>query len=92
MPKVVIGCCARGWARWAALWGGKFYIWEGMIYCLPIWDVFAPQRGRDGAGEQMTTRFRSPAILIRQAVPVGLPQAQDCSWARWAWFFTVKKM
>ncbi len=52
-----------------------------MIYCLPIWDVFAPQRGRDGAGEQMTMHFRSPAILIRQAVPVGLPQAQDCSWA-----------
>jgi len=25
-------------------------------------------------------------------VPVGLAQAQFCSWARWAWFFIEKKV
>src|SRR6266567_8328952 len=84
MPNVVVRCCACSWARWAALWGGKFYIWEGIIYCQPIWDVFVPQWGWGWMGEQTTTHFRSPSFQIRQAMPVGLPQAQNCCWACWA--------
>src|SRR6266567_3170952 len=91
MPNVVVRCCACSWARWAALWGGKFYIWEGIIYCQPIWDVFAPQRERGRAGEEMTMRFRSPSFPIRQAVPVGLVLARFCCWACWAQFFRKKK-
>jgi hypothetical protein len=32
-------------------WGGKFYIWEGIIYHIPIWDIFAHEREQGRAGE-----------------------------------------
>jgi hypothetical protein len=58
----------------------------------PIWDVLAPEGKQEGALNCLATRSRSPAFLIRQAVPVGLPQAHFCCWARWARFFMVKKL
>jgi hypothetical protein len=74
MPEAVVGWCARCWARWGGIRGGNFYIWEGMIYYTPIWDVLAPQGGREQALNRLTTRTRSPAFLIGKAVPAGLPQ------------------
>jgi hypothetical protein len=90
MPEAVVGWCARCWARWGGIGGGKFYIWERMIYYTPIWDVLAPEEKREGALNRLRTRSRSPAFLIKQAVPVGLPQAQFCCWARWARIFLAK--
>src|SRR6266567_2935579 len=71
MPNVVIGCCARRWPHWGALWGRKFCIWERTIYCQPIWDVFAPEQDQGQVGEQTTMHFRSLSFPIRQGVPVG---------------------
>jgi hypothetical protein len=85
MPEAVVGWCARCWA----IGGGNFYIWEGIIYYTPIWDVLAPEGKQEGALNRLGTRSRSPAFLIRKAVPVGLPQAHFCCWARWARFFIV---
>jgi hypothetical protein len=90
MPEAVVGWCARCWARWGGIGSGKFYIWEGMIYCTPIWDVLAPGGEQEGALNRLRMRSRSPAFLIRKAVSVGLPQAHFCCWARWAQFFMVK--
>jgi len=44
-----------------ALWGRKFYIWEGMIYHIPIWDVFAPKWELGRAGEQNRMGHRIPS-------------------------------
>jgi hypothetical protein len=71
MPNVAVGQFSSLRGTLGAHWGGKFYIWEGIVYCKSIWDVFVPQRGRGRAGEQTCTRFRSPATQIRQAVPEG---------------------
>jgi len=92
MPNVAVGWFSSLLGTLGTLWGGKLNIWEGIIYCQPIWDVFAPQWRRGRAGEQTTTRFRSPSFQIRQAVPVGLPQAQNCCWARWARLSMAEKM
>jgi hypothetical protein len=90
MPEAVVGWCARCWALWAGIGGGNFYIWEGIIYYTPIWDVLAPEGKQEGALNRLGTRSRSPAFLIRKAVPVGLPQAHFCCWARWARFLMAK--
>src|SRR6266567_8608854 len=92
LPKVVVSACAHRWACCGTHCGRKLNIWEGIIYDTPIWDVFAPQRGRGRAGEETTMRFRSPSFQIRQAVPGGLARAQFCCWACWAWFFLGKKV
>src|SRR6266567_2070864 len=92
MPNVVVRCCACSWACWAALWGGKFYIWEGIICCQPIWDIFAPQQEWGWAAEETTMRFRSLSFQIRQVVPGGLARAWFCCWACWARFFSGKKL
>src|SRR6266567_1507970 len=72
MPNVAVGWFSSLLGTLGTLWSGKLNIWEGIIYCQPIWDVFAPQWGRRWAGEQTTTRFRSLSFPIRQGVPVGL--------------------
>jgi hypothetical protein len=92
MPEVVVGWCARCWARWGGIGGGKFYIGEGMTYYTPIWDVLAPEGEQEAALNRLRTRSRSLAFLIRQAVPVGLPQAHFYCWARWARFLMVKNL
>ena len=62
----------------------------------PIWDVLAPQREREEAGERLWGDILlgilpiRDSFPIRQAVPVGL-SAWFCSWARWAWFLMQKK-
>ena len=45
-----------------------------MTYYTPIWDVLAPEGEQEGVLNRFTTRPRSLAFLIRNAVPVGLPQ------------------
>jgi hypothetical protein len=92
MPEAVVGWCAHCWACWGGIGGRKFDIWEEMIYYTPIWDVLVPEGTREGAGEHLTTGTRSRTVPIRQVVPVGLPQARFCSWARWAPFFIRKKV
>jgi hypothetical protein len=75
MPEAVVGCCAHCRARWGGIGGGKFYICKGMIYCIPIWDVLAPQGEQERALNRSTMRPRSLAFPIRKAVPVGLAHA-----------------
>jgi len=53
----------------------------------PIWDVLAPQGEQEQVLNRLTTRPRSPAFPIRQAVPVGLAGARFCCWAHWARLF-----
>ena len=57
-----------------------------MIYNTPIWDVLMPEGEQEEVGECLSTHSRCPAFPIRQAVPVGLPQALDHCWAHWPWF------
>jgi hypothetical protein len=45
-----------------------------MIYYTPIWDVLAPQGKQERVPNHLRMCSRSPAFLIRQVVPVGLPQ------------------
>ena len=72
LPSIyILGGCANCWACWVALWGRKLNIWKGMIYCKPIWDVFAPQRGWGRAGERLTTGDLKSRFPNRQPVPVG---------------------
>jgi hypothetical protein len=91
MPEAVVGQCARCWARWGGIGGGNFYIWEGLVYYMPIWDVLAPQGVAGGSGRACGNMFQLSGFPIRQAVPVGL-WARFCSWARWARFFIEKKV
>src|SRR6266700_3652602 len=65
---LLFACC---WARWGALWGRKFYFWEGLIYCIPIWDVFEHQREQVWALEQTHMHSRSLAIPTRQPARLG---------------------
>jgi hypothetical protein len=83
MPEAVVGWCARCWARWGGIGGGNFYIWEGIVYYMPIWDVLAPQGERVGAGEHVATHPSCPVSQLGR---------RCCSWARWARFFIEKKM
>ena len=53
MPETVVRWCARCWAHWGGIEGGKFYIWEGIIYYTLIWDVLVPAGERVGAGEHL---------------------------------------
>src|SRR6266567_8018780 len=92
MPNVAVGWFSSLLGTVGTPWGGKLNIWEGIIYCQPIWDVFVPQWGQGRAGEETTMRFRSPSFQIRQAVPGGLARAWFCCWACWAWFFLGKKL
>jgi len=59
IPNLVVGCLCSLLGTLGALWGRKFYIWQGTITYTPIWDVFVPQRGRDRAGEQNWGALRS---------------------------------
>jgi hypothetical protein len=71
--------CQKQWSGGALAVGlvggqlgaGNFYIWEEIIYYTPIWDVLAPEGEQKGALNHLTMRTRSPAFLIRKAVPVG---------------------
>ena len=74
MPEVVVGWCTHCWACWGGIRGGIFYIWEGIIYNTPIWDVLMPEGEQEEAGEHLSMHSRCPAFPIRQAVPVGLSQ------------------
>ena len=48
--------------------------------------------GRAGGGGRVFIQCQINQFFpIRQAVPVGLPWARFCSWARWARFFIIKK-
>jgi len=70
----------------------KFYILGVAGYNTPIWDVLALQGEREEAGERLHSAKFENYVLIRKAVPVGLPWAWFCSWACWAWFFITKNM
>jgi hypothetical protein len=76
MPEAVVGWCACCWARWGGIRGGNFYIWEGMIYYTPIWDVLAPQGEQERALNHLKMSSRSPVFQIRQSVLLGLAWAQ----------------
>ena len=92
MPEVVVGWCARRWARWDGIGGGKFYIWEGIIYHTPIWDVLAPAGERVEAGEDLQ---RVPEVWLSQLgrwCQMDTTWPQFCSWARCARFLTEKKV
>ena len=72
MPNVAVRQFSSLRGTLGAHWGGIFCIWEGMMYCKPIWDAFTLQRVQGRAGEQKCTRLRSPSTPIRQVVPEGL--------------------
>jgi len=88
MPATVVGWCAHCWGLIGA---GKFYILGVAGYNTPIWNVLALQGGQEKAGERLHGAKFENYVRIRKAVPVGLPRAQCCSWARWAQFFIAKK-
>jgi hypothetical protein len=71
MPEAVVGWCARCWARWGGIGGGNFYIWEGIVYYMPIWDVLAPQGQRVGAGEHVATRPSCPVSQLGRRCQLG---------------------
>ena len=54
------------------IWGGKFDIWEEIMYYTPIWDVLAPQGERVGAGEQRAMRPRSLTSKLGRWCQLGL--------------------
>ena len=58
----------------------------------PIWDVLAPEGEQEEALNRLRTGSISPCFPIRQAVPLGLPQALDRYWAHWARFFIAEKL
>ena len=72
--------------------GRKLYILGVAGYNTPIWDVLALQGKREEAGKGLYGAKFENYVPIRQAVPVGLAQAQFCCCARWAWSFAVKKV
>ena len=71
MPEEAVGQCARCWARWGGIGGGNFYIWKGMIYSTPIWDVLAARGKRVGAGEHLATRPRCPGSQLGRRCQLG---------------------
>jgi len=64
MPEAVVRWCARCWARWGGIGGRIFYIWEGMIYYTPIWDVLAPEGEREEVRECLAMRPRCPCSKL----------------------------
>ena len=92
MLNVAVGYFSSLLGTLGALWGGKLNIWEGIICCQPIWDVFAPHCGRGRAGERLTMGDQKSIFQIRQAVSGGLARARNCCWARWARFSHQKNM
>ena len=70
--------------------GGKFYILGVAGYNTPIWDVLALQGKREEAGKRLYSAKFENYVPIRQAVPVGLAQAQFCCCAHHARFFIIK--
>ena len=50
MSETVVGWCAHCWAHSG---GRKFYIYKGMIYHIPIWDVFTRPGERGEVGERL---------------------------------------
>ena len=98
MPDVVGGWLCSLLGTLGGIRGGKLYILGVVGYITPIWDVLAPQREREEAGEHLwgdrllgSLPIRD-SFPIRQAVPDGLAQASFCSWARWARFFMEKNV
>jgi hypothetical protein len=83
---LAVGCVGGG------ISGGKFYIWGIVGYNKPIWDVLALEGVQEEALNRLRTGSISPGFPIRQAVPLGLAQAQNCCWARWARFFIEKNV
>jgi hypothetical protein len=67
MPETVVGWCTR---CWGLIGGGKFYIYQGMIYYRPIWDVLVPEGEQVGAGGRLYGARLIKIFPIRQAVPV----------------------
>ena len=74
------------------LGGGKLYILGVVGFITPIWDVLVPKEEWEEAGEHIYGPKLINFFPIRQSVPVGLAQAQICSWASWASFFAVKNV
>ena len=84
---------AGGWLRslLGGFGGGKLYIWGVAGYDTPIWDILVPEGEQEEALNRLRMGSISPGFPIRQVVPVGLPRARFCCWARWARIFIEKK-
>ena len=89
MPAAVGGWCAH---CWGLIGGVKFYILGVAGYNTPIWDVLVLRGEREEAGECLHGAKFENYVRIRKPVPVGLPWARICSWARWARIFITKNM
>ena len=89
MPDVAGGWLCLLLGALCGILGGKLYILGVAGYVTPIWDVLAPQREQEEAGEHLWgDRLLGifpirDSFPIRQAVPVGLPRAR---------FFLIKRM
>ena len=92
MPDVVGGWVRSLLGTLGAMLGVKLYILGVMGYDKPIWDVLVLQGEQEEAGEHLHSAKFENYVPIRQLVPVGLPWARFCSWARCAQFFIERNL
>jgi hypothetical protein len=85
-----LGGCACCYAHWGGLFGREISYLGVAGLDTPIWDVLAPQGEQERGLKHLRMCSRSPAIPIRQVVPVGLAQLRFCCWAHWAQHFILK--